>query len=431
MLDYDPHMPPEGEDLTLIKTFDLIDLDQLFYNNPDARVINNENLISREFSKEFTDAIFQNCDGELGFVPTCLCGAVTGVTKEGLVCPKCGTKCSSGFIDVLQHNTWIAVPKQMPAVMHPIWYMIMKNWTMMGRKYESLLDILLNPEMEIPDDFVQYIHAGECRGFDYVQKYRDELLDILINKYDRTAKKATSQWMKPFADRYKEVMFTRHLPVLHSSLHPLKKNGSTLNYIDATTKSLLEAVIDLSAETYRQHATANTSRQRAKTLYDIYVKVIAYYKSLINEKLGGKPAILRKHCFGSRVHHSSRAVVVPQAVSLPMDHVLLPWKSIVNGLKSVILNFLMNRFRKNFNEAIRIFYGALVQYDELVDKCLKMYIDECPDHKGCIILGRNPTLAYGSIYQLFFDDFKRDPKDETISINACIVTSANIDFDGR
>lgn len=40
------------------------------------------------------------------------------------------------------------------------------------------------------------------------------------------------------------------------------------------------------------------------------------------------------------------------------------------------------------------------------------------------------TLAYGSIYQLFFTDFKRDPRDETISINACIVTPANIDFDG-
>ena len=46
-------------------------------------------------------------------------------------------------------------------------------------------------------------------------------------------------------------------------------------------------------------------------------------------------------------------------------------------------------------------------------------------------LSNKMTLAYGSIYQLFYTDFKRDPADQTIGINACIVSSANIDFDGE
>ena len=50
----------------------------------------------------------------------------------------------------------------------------------------------------------------------------------------------------------------------------------------------------------------------------------------------------------------------------------------------------MTRFNKSFNEALQIFFHALVKYDETVDQCLKMFINECPDHKGCIILGRNP-----------------------------------------
>ena len=41
------------------------------------------------------------------------------------------------------------------------------------------------------------------------------------------------------------------------------------------------------------------------------------------------------------------------------------------------------------------------------------------------------TLTYGSIYLLYYNDFKRDPRDETISINACIVKAPNIDFDGE
>ena len=36
------------------------------------------------------------------------------------------------------------------------------------------------------------------------------------------------------------------------------------------------------------------------------------------------------------------------------------------------------------------------------------------------------VLAYGSIMLLYCSTFKRDPKDETIAINACIVTPANI-----
>ena len=65
MLNYDPHMSWADEDLSLVQTFDLIDLDQMFANSPDARIINNENLISQNLSKEYTDQIYQNTDTDL------------------------------------------------------------------------------------------------------------------------------------------------------------------------------------------------------------------------------------------------------------------------------------------------------------------------------------------------------------------------------
>ena len=425
MLTYDPQMSWEDEDLTLVRTMDLIDLDLLFANTPEAKIINNENLISPNLSKEFTDQIFENSDGELGFSPSCKCGFIYGTARNKLTCPKCGTICSTGFTDVLTHRTWLGIPQRMPPVLHPIWYLILKNWTALGRKNESILDAILNPEAVVPDDFVPYLR-DEPRGFQYFYDHADEILDILTTKYARTAKKPLAQWIPLFSQKYRYLLFTRHLPILHSSLHPLTKNGSTMNYIDSTSKELLEAIINLSAETFRQHATNVNQRQRAKTLYDIYVKMIAYYSSLVKEKLGGKQALLRKHCYGSRVHHSFRSVVVPQTTPQPMDIVQLPWCTIVNGLKPVILNFLSNRFHKSDNEATQIFFNALVRYDDLVDRCMRMYIDECPNHKGAIILGRNPTLTYGSIYLLYYNDFKRDPRDETISINACIVKAPNI-----
>ena len=41
------------------------------------------------------------------------------------------------------------------------------------------------------------------------------------------------------------------------------------------------------------------------------------------------------------------------------------------------------------------------------------------------------TIAYGSIMKLYVKEFRKDPEDETLSINACIVKPANIDFDGK
>ena len=41
------------------------------------------------------------------------------------------------------------------------------------------------------------------------------------------------------------------------------------------------------------------------------------------------------------------------------------------------------------------------------------------------------VMNYGSIMKLYVREYKKDPDDETLSINASIVGPANIDFDGR
>ena len=41
------------------------------------------------------------------------------------------------------------------------------------------------------------------------------------------------------------------------------------------------------------------------------------------------------------------------------------------------------------------------------------------------------TLAYGSIMQLFVREYKKDPSDETMALNAAIVSPANIGASGK
>lgn len=419
---------PDDEDMSELRMFTLIDLDKEFYNTPSAKILNNDTLVSKQLSKEYTDAIYSNCDAELGFVPTCECGALRGVSKEGLTCHLCGTVCSSHFVDTLSHQAWVGIPDSMAPVLHPIWYAVLSGWSTVGRKKISVIDIILNPEEEVPDELEKYIHG---RGFWYFYQHADEILDMLFYQYPKTMKKPNINMLIEFRKHYRNVMFTRHLPILHNSLHPLKSNGGSLFYADKSSKEILAAIIDLSAETFREHATAVNVQRADRAVFDIYKKLIAYYQSLITNKLGRKVGILRKHNFGSRIHFSFRSVVSPQSMPYPMDEVILPWCIMVQNLKLVILNYLQHRYFLSMSDALSEFMRALTRYDERIDQCIQTYINECPDQKMAIILGRNPTLAYGSIMLLYVKTYKKDPSDETIAINAGICAPANIGASGK
>ena len=389
---------PEQENVDLVRNPKLIDLDSLYSNSSNARVINSSFLTGKTLSEDTVRAINSSTDGDLGFVPTCECGRTHGVSKVGAVCPDCGTVCSSLFIDKLEHVSWISIPDEMGPVLHPIWYTILKKFTTikLNKKDISLLDFVLNPELEkdkdyrigIPEDFMPFVVG---RGFKEFYENADYYLDVWLNKYTSTATKSSADEIKQFCAKYRSCMFCSKMPILHNSLHPITDNGATLKYMDPTSRDILTAVIDLSVESFKlRSGKKNLHTDRA--LFKIYKTIISYYDSLVRAKLNGKKGILRKHVFGSRIHYGFRTVVRPHTSAMPMDEIVLPWCIIVNCLKLIILNFLVNKYEKTVDDAVNIFYNALTKYDPLVEKCLRDYIEETPKHKIPIMLGRNPNI---------------------------------------
>lgn len=424
---------PEQEDNRLSRHMKLINLDKLFANSPNARIINNDSLTGKSLSDDFIKSIYSNTDGDLGFVPTCECGRTHGVTKVGSVCPDCNTVCSSMFVDKLEHVSWIDIPEPMGPVLHPIWYEILLLLTAVTirKKKVHLIDFILNPEFErsckpyifMPEDFEPFVVG---RGFKAFYENADYYLDTWLYNYKTTKKKAIVNDIIKFREMYRDCMFTRKLPILHNSLHPITDNGATLKYVDSASHRILEAALNISVEKFKLHSTHKRNYHVDKMLFNIYETILDYYNSLISTKIQSKKGILRKHIFGSRIHYGFRTVVHPHNVAMPMDEIVLPWGIMVNSLKLILLNFLVNRYHKTVDEAISLCYNALTNYDPLIDKCLREYIDETPKGKIPIALGRNPTLNYGSIMLLYVRNYKTDPEDETMSINACIVGPANI-----
>lgn len=372
----------------------LIDLDELFSSNPDATIINDDTLIDQQNNKSYKNVVYNSCDGELGFVPTCKCGNLRGVSKKGAICPICGTECNSFFVDHLSHAAWIGIPDTLPPVLHPIWYMLLKQWTMTSKRSSSIVDILMNPSLEAPDDLIPFLPPE--RSFRYFHDHFDELFNMMLKTYPKTAKKKMAHSMEIFARHYRHLAFTRHLPILHNSLHPLYKTGDTISYGDAAGGEILSAVIDLSTLGYALHSSRMSQFKIDTKLHGIYVNCIEYYRELIKKKLGGKEAMLRKHDFGTRIHWSIRTVVTPHDKSLPLDEVILPWGTILNCLKLQVLNLLMNRYFKTMEEALTIFMTALSKYDPLVDKILTQILYEFPDHKMPLEIGRNPNLNWAT-----------------------------------
>lgn len=367
----------------------LIDLDELFHNTPGARIINNDTLVSSKFSKEFNDAIYNNCDGDLGFVPTCQCGAVRGVSKEGSICPHCGTVCSTQFINKLSHMAWIGIPDHLPPVLHPVWYRVLSAWSSIGSHNKTcVIDIILDPTLEPPDDLIPFLRG---RGFQYFYEHFDEILDVMLTKYPRTAKKPTARSIAVFAKHYRNIAFVRHLPVLHSSLHALKRGGDSQLYADPVSKEIMSAVIDLSAMVYSEHAIRTSPTQRDHVMFTVFKNVMDYYKELVTKKLNGKKALLRQHNFGSRIQWSFRTVITPHTDIRPIDEIVLPWGILLNGLKLQLINLLVSRKYKTVEQALNQIMRAFNNYDQEIDELITAIIDEFPDHKMPVVVGRNPN----------------------------------------
>ena len=449
-------MTPEEEDAELVphRKLKLVNLEQVYASSVGAKCINADTLMTKNLSEDITSAIFSNCDGDLGFVPTCQCGMTRGVSKAGLICPYCDTECSSQFVDSLEHSSWINIPEEFPPVLHPTWYMVLAEFAQLSSRKRgaeggmgkyNVIDVFLNPKLEsgnsgiVVAEELQMLLAGK-RGFSYFAKHPDEMLDIFMYGYKKNAKNKKLPELEAFRRQYQDVLFTRKLPLLHSSLHPLTSGvGGTMKYMDKSSGSIIEAIVDLNNALFKIRSSESKGKPMSdalkdKKLFSIYTKIIDYYDKLINtsngSKIASKQGILRKHCFGSRLHDTYRAVVIPQVTPMPLDELVMPWGIMVTVLKPNILNYLVNVRKMSVPDALDKYHQSLAVYDEVVDEAITSYIAATRKGKIPVIMGRNPTIAYGSLMLLYVKNYKKAPRDETISVNACIVNPLNMDFDG-
>jgi len=422
------------------KRLRLQNLEELFHETPHARIINDSRFTNAQVMGDFVRNLFYEIDSDLGFISTCECGAYRGNYYEGHVCPECGTQVSSQFTKTLGSVNWIGIPEHMPPVPHPIFFLILKEWLTKTKSNKSnrakkvpVIQAILNPDDSLPLSIVPIIQK---QGFKYFHDHLDEIMEFFFTKYKDGKSKTSQSYMKhvPYVKHILEVnrdlLFTRKLPILHPSLHPLSKEGK-VKAVDSTAGSILQVITDLSTSAYSSRRSVTSTRYVDRMLWKCYDQYIKYIETIITKKLGDKFAHLRRHNTGSRIHFSARSVIVPMLGKHMGDEVVLPWKMILNGYKYEILNVLTTRMGYSFNDAVAKHARALMNYDEEINEILNILKNECPFKGFPLLINRNPSLVAGSLQLVFCCSWLKNTRDNVVRISARICKAPNADFDGQ
>lgn len=376
----------------------LMDFDQVFAMDPQPNIIpaGYETADGSEINiEDVKKLMFQMSDGNLNFVASCKCGFLRGNYNLDSTCPKCGEKVRGAFADEVNFSGWLVIPNQLPPLLHPAFYRILRRW--MGKIFKQnvyLLDGLLDPDVNLPEPYASKLGQGA----DYFYNNFDDII-AYIASLRKGQKAIDNEEIFAVCSKYRHLAFVRHIPILNQSLHVVTQSGS-MSYNDDSSEFILQTWLELNTTVNKlRHNPDMNPINLNQRVFAIYSSWMRYVETIIEPKLSGKTGFIRKNQLGFRTHASCRAVIVPITGNHLPDEIELPWRMVVGVYKLEIMNILQNRFGKDVNEAGEMFNQALVTYVPEVDACLRTLHEECPFKGFPILMGRNPKHNWAPVQE--------------------------------
>jgi hypothetical protein len=359
---------------------------------------------------------------------SCECGALKSHINHGITCPVCGTICK--FVDDnFKMFGWIRIIDEYHLI-HPKFYDSL-NYIFGASKYNIerkkikgfRLENIIHYSPEVDENGFQ--HPCEFKpdgepfyGIGMIEFYNrfDEILDYYIKKYPKKI------------DYYNEIMnhrdiiFCHSIPVFTTHLRPADIHD---NYMYFEPTNGLYNMINTHAcrinKVKRQYD--RDIKQKNSNLYKLQMKWMKLTDEIM-DILQGKRGQLRMLVAG-RYNFSCRAVI-RQDAGLRCDQVLLPYVELVKCLQQRIINVLIRSYNITPGNAYEIWRKAVVKKNDRICEILDAIIAADPEGIP-VIINRNPTLAYGSVLQMFCVGYTDTL---TMSIPLQVLPLMNADFDG-
>lgn len=424
----------------------LIDLEQMFRDTANPIIVNKTSFTAVDSAKNIANKLFsENDNGIVDYVASCECGATTGNYHQGTVCKQCGTEVRVDFVTNKDHRTWISIPDTIKGVLHPVAYNILSDWltynvksgqTDFGdseirpRSKVNLIDAIIDPTIPMPVDI-----AGDVtgRGFNYLHDNFDYLMGFFLDRYRQTSTKWKAVYVREFITKYRDIMFTTKLPVLAAILQPVTKKSDSMRFLDAGSRDLLKAIHEMCFVEFAPGRIPTTELKINRVMLQAYKSYLDYNKFIIESKLGKKPALIRRHALGSRLHWSFRSVIAPISGAHRYDELHMPWSMMVNTFRLHIINRLEQVYGMTTAEAYARHQLALSHYDSDIHDILNVFIRDYPTNgQGIpVLFDRPPTLRRGSQQYLYVTKVKTDLSDNAISMSTLVLVDSNADRSTR
>lgn len=362
----------------------------------------------------------------------CKCGAVRGRLNHGLLCPQCGSRCE--FVDDnFSYFGWIELDDP-HVIIHPAYYKKIENFFGKGAmvngnkrsKLENILDPVDNKDINghtiiIPDEDKPKNEIFFGLGMiDFVERF-DEIMLYYLKK--NPGKKINYDDIMENKDK----VFTHHIPVFSTLLRPTDIKDGTMSY--EPTNAMYTMMNKLVSMINKNRSFIDRNKKvKNQKLYKLQMKFMELYGEL-ELILSGKKGDIRS-LIGGRYNFSSRSVIV-QNPDLRIDQVTLPYVALVIMLEQRIKNILHRLYNMSFADAHEIWFQAQIEPDPRVEGIIQSIIDEykkIPGFTGIpVIINRNPTIAYGSILQMFCVGFTHT---YTMAVPLQPLPLLAADFDG-
>ena len=356
----------------------------------------------------------------------CKCGMLKGVLYHGMKCDNCGTICKYVDDDMLIFG-WIVIRKDY-YIIHPNMYKSLEAFigaTRLEHILETEFHVDVNGKVTVgkSQKEVTFKKDEKFRGIGMLAfKDRfDEIMNFYLAKYPNK---------KQYYDdiyKYRDIVFTKSVPVFTTLLRPSKYDNASLKYEKTNEDYNLinKCIYKLNSAKLRIFVGDNgkNSKHILKLLTDTQRSFNAIYDEL-REILSHKKGELRSS-IGGRYDFSARSVIA-QGTDLKPYQVRLSYHCLCELLQQVIINILVRTYSITYADAYKKWYKAQIGYSQIVYDIINGLIKDSKEGLP-VIINRNPTINYDSVLSMKCIGIN---KDFTMSIPLAILKKMGADFDG-
>lgn len=419
--------------MSIFNILRILDLETLFRQSPDPVVLTSLDFTQPGYAETLSKLLYMK-GSDISFAASCECDHLRGNFFIGMTCPVCRSVIMDPLVSVrgqIPIQAWIEIPQQIKGVLNPIVYLIISEMLPYAR-VGSCLDFYFDPNTTPPPEFRSEVSGiPEGCGFNHLYDHFDQIIDYLIsiNKRPKVAvAKHNGEILKAFLQKYRDRIFTRHLPVMNSALHTMTMTESSQDrqYADKTSQYVLESVHTLATLNFYPNKARNMQMVE-KAMLSAFRSHMTYMMDIIETRLRKKNSIVRKHIMGHRLHFSFRGVIRQIPGPHDCDCIHVPWSLAVNLFRPDIIGHLIRKDGCTLKEAIAAQQQALCTTDTHIRKIMETAIEKAPFKGLPVWINRNPSLRRGSTMLMYILKIHDDPKDHSIGFPSLSVAAPNAD----